>query len=287
MNVEPDSPGATGEPNTSGTTATDARFRAGASRYADYLQTTEGRLRLDLAWLNLRAALEEFEGEVKGRALDVGGGTGALSVRLASEGWHVTLLDSSNEMLWLARQAATRASLPERITFQEADAASLAAHFAPHTFDLVICHNLLEYVADPRALMSAISAVVRTRGLVSLLARNRAGEVMRAAVKQHDLAQAGHALDAEHVTESLYGGAARLFDAASLRALADAASLDVVAVRGVRVVADYIPPTLTATDEDYARLSALEQRLGARPDFAAVARYTQLIARRRPDEERL
>jgi hypothetical protein len=52
-----------------------------------------------------------------------------------------------------------------------------------------------------------------------------------------------------------------------------------VAVRGVRVVADYLPPALSETPELYARLLAFELRLGAEPDFIPVARYAQIIAR--------
>jgi hypothetical protein len=55
--------------------------------------------------------------------------------------------------------------------------------------------------------------------------------------------------------------------------------LKVIAERGVRVVADYLPAALSDTAETYARLLAFERTLGARPDFASVARYTQIIAR--------
>jgi hypothetical protein len=64
-----------------------------------------------------------------------------------------------------------------------------------------------------------------------------------------------------------------------LSGLAAAAGLTTLAVRGVRVVADYLPPSLSETPELYARLLAFESRLGADPDFARVARYTQLLAR--------
>ncbi|MGH9903699.1 MAG: class I SAM-dependent methyltransferase, partial [Pyrinomonadaceae bacterium] len=220
------------------------RFTEGAGRYADYLQTTEGRLRLDLAWANLCDALREAGAGDKRRALDLGGGTGALSIRLAAGGWDVTLLDSSEEMLWLAREAARRAGYFERISFRQADAASIAGFFPPASFDLIICHNVLEYVADPRAVVAAVGAVADRHGLVSLLARNRAGEVLRAALKGHDLSLARHALHAEFVTESLYGGPARLFDPAALRALAADAALAAVAERGVRVLVDYLPTSM-------------------------------------------
>lgn len=279
------------------------RFEADASRYADYLQTTEGRLRLDLAWMNLRDFLEATEhggaGEARTeesgrtsdvehggalnvehrRALDVGGGTGALASRLAAAGWHVTVVDASASMLALAASAANRSGVAARIDFRHADAANVTEIFAPESFDLVACHNVLEYVADPSALVRSIRSVLAPRGLASLLARNRAGEAMRACLKSHDLDAARNALVAPFVTESLYGGAARLFDSHALGTLAADALLDVIAVRGVRVVADYLPASFSDTEAAYARLLSFEHDLGARPDFAAVARYTQIIAR--------
>jgi hypothetical protein len=102
-------------------------------------------------------------------------------------------------------------------------------------------------------------------------------------LKAHDLDEAERALIAAEVNESLYGGPARLFDAETLGELATGAGLEVVAARGVRVVADYLPASFSGTDETYARLLAFERLLAARPEFAAVARYTQIIARRLPE----
>jgi 2-polyprenyl-3-methyl-5-hydroxy-6-metoxy-1,4-benzoquinol methylase len=264
----------------------DERFAEGASRYADYLLTVEGRLRLDLAWANLKELadaelLRGVGGEYEGRALDAGGGTGALALRLAAEGWRVAVLDSSRAMLDLAAANARREGLEARFSFHLSDAAGAATSFAPGSFDLVACHNLLEYVAEPERVVAALAASLRPGGLVSLLARNRAGEVLRAALKAHNFDAARQALTAEHVRESLYGGPARLFDAGTLGALLDESRFETLAVRGVRLVADYLPPELSAGQEEYARLLSLEAELGARPELAAVARYTQVIARRR------
>lgn len=256
------------------------RFEAGASRYADYLQTVEGRLRLDLAWMNLSDVLKHFEAG-SGRALDVGGGTGALALRLASSGWEVTVVDSSASMLALAAEGARRAGgvAGGRVSFKQAEASGVAALFGADSFDLVVCHNVVEYVTDAAALTRSLAEVARPGAHVSVLARNRAGEVLRDAIKLHDLDAARNALTAEEVRESLYGGPARVFDARSLRALAEDAGLEVVAERGVRVVADYLPAAFFAVEGAYERLLDFEHDIGARPEFAAVARYTQIVAR--------
>jgi hypothetical protein len=49
----------------------------------------------------------------------------------------------------------------------------------------------------------------------------------------------------------------------------------------VRVVADYLPAAVSR-DAEYQRILELERKLGMRPEFAAVARYSQYLARR-PD----
>ena len=84
-------------------TKTDSdRFLSGAEKYAAYLQTPEGRLRLDLVFANLQDFLPQASRSL--RALDLGCGTGAIAIRLAKLGIHVTLLDSSPQMLDLAKR---------------------------------------------------------------------------------------------------------------------------------------------------------------------------------------
>jgi hypothetical protein len=114
---------------------------------------------------------------------------------------------------------------------------------------------------------------------LSVLIRNRAGEVLKAAIKDGDLAAAEQNLSAEHAHESLYGGIVRLFATDSLHASLRTAGLAVIAERGVRVMSDYLPPEVSRTAR-YQQILALERKLGRRPEFAAVARYTHLLARR-------
>jgi hypothetical protein len=56
------------------------------------------------------------------------------------------------------------------------------------------------------------------------------------------------------------------------------ASLAAIAERGVRVLADYLPPRVSRS-ADYERIFELERKLGSRPEYAAVARYTHCLAR--------
>ena len=112
----------------------------------------------------------------------------------------------------------------------------------PESFDVIVCHNLLEYVDDPGAVLSSASRTLRdSSSIISVLVRNQAGEVLKAGIKDGDLAAAEQNLAAEWADESLYGGKARLFTAESLRAMLAAASLGGTVERGVRVISDYLP----------------------------------------------
>jgi S-adenosylmethionine-dependent methyltransferase len=257
--------------------ADSERFLNGARKYAAYLETPEGRLRSDLTFDNLQDFLP-LRAKDSLCALDVGCGTAATAVRLARLGIHVTLLDSSPVMLEIAERAAREAGVAEKIALKHGDAGQLANLFHAASFDVILCQNVLEYVDDPIAVLCGAARALRdSSAILSVLVRNRAGEVFKAAIQTGDLTVAENNLSAEWGQESLYGGRVRLFTSDSLQAMLKAASLAVIAERGVRVLADYLPSRISRSVE-YERILELERKLGSRPEYAAVARYTQCFA---------
>jgi hypothetical protein len=106
-----------------------------------------------------------------------------------------------------------------------------------------------------------------------------ANKVLKAAIQTGDLAGAEHTLTAEWGCESLFGSSVCLFTADSLQAMLKAAPLAVAAVRGVRVISDYLPPRVCRSAE-YDAILKLERKLGSRQEFAAVARYTHYLTPR-------
>lgn len=261
-------------------TKVGAGFQQEADKYAAYLETAEGRLRLDLTVAEVEEFLPVPLPTRPLRALDLGGGTGATAVSLARRGIQVTLLDSSPAMLGIAERTAREAQVEDKVTLHHGDAARAASLFGDELFDIVLCHNVLEYVESPNAVICAAARVMRRdpSALLSILVRNRAGEVLKAALQAGDLEAAERGLAASWGCESLYDGRVRLFTPNDLLALEKEVGLEVISQRGVRVVADYLPPQISR-EAEYERIFELERKLGQRPEFAAVARYTHHILR--------
>src|SRR6185369_7618182 len=174
----------------------DNRFGGNVSRYAEYLETPDGRLRTDLTFANLRDVLRE---ECRSLfALDLGCGTGATAVRLARLGMQVTALDSSSAMVDLAKRTVIESGMQDKVALKLGDANSVAELFSPQSFDIVLCHNLLEYVGDPSTLLRGAAELMRdSSAILSVLVRNQAGEVLKAALNAGDLTAAEDNLAAE------------------------------------------------------------------------------------------
>ncbi len=122
-------------------------------------------------------------------------------------GFEVVLLDSSEPKLDLARREADARRTYGSISFRLGDAAHLSDLFDPSSFHVVVCHNLLEFMEDPPAVLRGLAELLEQdpKSVVSLLVRNRWGEVLRAAVREQDTAEAKAVLAADTVQDSLYG----------------------------------------------------------------------------------
>jgi 2-polyprenyl-3-methyl-5-hydroxy-6-metoxy-1,4-benzoquinol methylase len=96
--------------------------------------------------------------------LDLGCGTGTLSVLLASLGHSVTGLDSSPGMLAVARQKAAADGLA--IEFVEGDA---AAPMLAGPFDVVLCRHVLWALGEPDAVLRRWRSLVVPGGRLLLI----------------------------------------------------------------------------------------------------------------------
>jgi 2-polyprenyl-3-methyl-5-hydroxy-6-metoxy-1,4-benzoquinol methylase len=80
----------------------------------------------------------QVEGRSDPRVLEIGCGTGTLSLLMAEQGAHVTAIDASPDMLAVAKRKAEIAGLADIIQFHRLDATELVDRFDPSSFDVVV-----------------------------------------------------------------------------------------------------------------------------------------------------
>jgi len=186
--------------------------------------------------------------------VDVGAGTGGFAVSLAGRGHRVTVVDPSPDALAAARWRAAEAGVT--LTEVQGEAADLPALIGQPGaagpgpgggVDLVICHNVLEYVDSPPAALAAVARVLRPGGTVSVVAANSVAAVLQRALagkyaEARALLPGGPGTAGGSATGTPGAAAvARRFTLPELTALIEGAGLRPGDAHGIRVFASLLP----------------------------------------------
>jgi S-adenosylmethionine-dependent methyltransferase len=240
-------------------------------------------VRSSLVWDVLSAVVSDRVAATGRAALDivdVGGGTGGLAVPFAALGHNVTVVDPSPDALAAAQRRAAEAGA--RLASVQGDAASLDAMVGPAAADLVICHNVLEYVDSPADAMSAIARVLRPSATVSVLASNTVAAVLhRALAGRFAEARILLAEAADTVGAAAVASTPRRFTLPELIALVEQAGLRAGEAHGLRIFAGLVPGALLDGDAAAAEaLRALEEAAASTPPLRDIAAQLHVLGHR-------
>lgn len=114
------------------------------------------------AWRDL---LVEWLPRTPATILDIGCGTGSLSLLLAELGHGVVGTDWSAEMIARARAKRTAAGMPARFFVMDAAAPALA----PGRFDVMLCRHLLWALPDPARVLQRWARLLAPGGWLVLI----------------------------------------------------------------------------------------------------------------------
>ncbi|OCG73049.1 S-adenosyl-L-methionine-dependent methyltransferase [Gilliamella sp. Nev6-6] len=148
----------------------DRNFDDISNKFAQNIYgTTKGKIREAIVWQTLEEILATYPPNRPLTILDAGGGQGQIACRLAKLGHQVTLCDISEQMLALAKQKAQIENVKINCLccpIQQLDS------LINQPFDLVICHAVLEWIAEPIALLKALKKHLKPDGYLSLMFYN-------------------------------------------------------------------------------------------------------------------
>jgi len=237
------------------------------------------RVQHEAALRQLEPHLKDLERLEEGplEILDVGCWTAEVSLRLAAKGHRVTLLEPSSCLLAEVEEKA-RKEMPREcpgLSFLNQRIEDLEGCQAER-FDLIICHQTVEYLDDPLRAMETVTRALRPRGLLSLVFRNRYGEVAYSALKERDTAAALVALEATSFPSGFGEKPGRLYESEEMMRLLEPLGYTLTGEYGLRVFVDHLEGA-GAREED---LLELELRVGSLPAFRQAGRLVHLVARK-------
>ena len=136
-------------------------------------------------------------GEIENkRILDFGSGTGVTANHYAQKN-SVVAIEPSEE--------AVNNRWKENSYEQLVGSTDKLKELPSKSFDIIICHNVLEYALDREDILAEFARLLKPDGYISLVKHNRPGRVMQMVVLLNDFEHANRLLDGKDGTTSRYG----------------------------------------------------------------------------------
>lgn len=235
-----------------------------------------GRLRYHSSWRNIAKHIEDQPL----RILDIGGGDGLDAIHYARLGHSVTLSDCSPTMLSEAKKSAQEQGVAERLRFIQTGQEGVPDLFHEQPFDLILCHMMIEFVADAQSFLRNACKLLSTNGLFSVLDTNRFSDVYMQAIQMKSLSGARSAVGANEYYHPWVNRLTPRFSADELIDQFDQYSCSLVGQYGVLSVCAYLPNEPKFDPDYYRELEQLEDSLTDRYPYYLLARFFQVIVQK-------
>ena len=233
----------------------------------------KGDIRLAVLWRDLdQLVLSRATSPL--RVLDVGAGFSQIAIRLAKLGHQVVVNDLSEKMLEMAREGAQAAGVADRITWHHSSFQELGK-LEHDSFDLVLSHALMEWLAQPRTLIPVVRRFLRPEGMLSLTFYNYHSLVYRNLIRGNFklLGKAEFVAD----PNSLTPGNPLLPE--HVRSWLAEDGLEILASSGIRVFHDYVT-TQRGGNAVPGAVVEMELRYSRKEPYLWIGRYIHSLCPR-------
>ncbi len=245
----------------------DVNFDGRASSFeGEIYGSSKGYIRLRVLWEDL---LTEVPAISRGglSILDAGGGAGHLALLMADQRNKALLCDPSREMLDRAEKSIRGAGLCDLVTTKHTTIQDLNEPDA--RFDMITCHAVLEWLADPEATLKRLVGFLRRGGLMSLMFYNHNAAVLKRILR-------GDFVEALQGPGTSGQGCMPLPEETVRTWLTDA-GMEIKSKSGIRMFHDHLPEEARDRLEDLLRL---EKDLRKRDPFASLGQHVHLVCKR-------
>lgn len=201
--------------------------------------------------------------------LDFGSGEGANADHFAKEN-KVVAIEPWEEML--------KDAWKDNEYRQIVGDVKVLSEFPDNTFDVIICHNVLEYIDDKEEIVKELARVLKPEGFISIVKHNRNGRVMQMAVLLDDFEKANDLLDGKNSAASKFGEI-RYYEDEDITKWAPGLSIN--KVLGIRTFFDLQQNQDKHPDEEWQKkMAELEMRVSEDPAFREIAFFHHIILKK-------
>lgn len=229
--------------------------------YLDSINTPWGELFYKLVWHNIHC-----EGK---KILDFGSGFGITADYFARKN-EVTAIEPNEEML-------NHRVCNNKYT-QILGGIEQLAKMPNQSIDMVICHNVLEYVDNREELFREFSRVLKPNGLVSIVKHNKAGKVMQKAVFEYKINEAMELINNGNVVSENFG-LIREYDNSQLHKYCEG-FFEIDKIYGVRMFFALQRNELKTGEDWILNMYELECAAEEIPEFRDIAFFHHLILKK-------
>lgn len=232
--------------------------------------TTKGRLRHDIL---ITLLLEQMQGS-KLKVLDLGGGTGQMSLAFARLGHELSLVDVSTDALNIAKERLK--DFPQ-CHFHCADVMNTSSHQdIGADFDLVICHAMLEWLETPFEFLPTLSHFVKDGGIVSLSFFNQHAKLFSNLLYANfDYVEKGMPNKNTVRLNPHYP----LVPNKVLEYFQSDSDYTILSTHGVRCIHDYISDK-HRIESQYQKLLQMELKYGSQEPYKSLGKYFHIMLER-------
>lgn len=210
-------------------------------------------------------------GDIRGKKiLDFGSGSGVTACRYAQ----------FNEVIAIEPDAETVESRVQTYPYQQLVGSTERLKKLPdESFDVIFCHNVLEYAQDRAEIVCQFARLLKPAGLLSVVKHNRAGRVMQMVVLLNEFEKANELLDGKDGAASKYGTIFYYED----HALENwCEKLQIVQTLGIRTFWDLQQNQEIHKDEAWQkRMLEMEMRVSEMDEYKAIAFFHHLLLRKK------
>ena len=152
------------------------------------------------------------------------------------------------------------------------------SEYADRSFDIILCHNVLEYASERAQIMKEFQRLLKDGGLLSVLKHNRSGRVMQMAVLLNNFEHANALLDGRNGAAERYGQISYYEDEDLVKW---APGLQIEKVFGIRTFWDLQQDQKIQKEEEWQReMMKLEQRVSDVEEYRNIAFFHHILLRK-------